>query len=133
MDYVTANEGKYAGGHVKNTLKAVKSWLSFNDLQLRKKIKIRGADETPTLREERVPTTKELGQIIRSATKQSRVPIILIAHAGLRPETVGDYRGKNGLVMRDFPELRINNREVTFEKVPTRVIVRTELSKSRHQ
>ncbi len=98
MDYVSANQSEHSGGHVKNTLQAVASWLGFNDLQLRKRIKVRGADETPSLKDERVPTKDELHHILLSATKQSRVRIILIAHAGLRPETIGDYNGKDGLV-----------------------------------
>jgi hypothetical protein len=133
MDYVTANEKRFTGGHVRNTIKASKSWLNFNDLQIRKKIKIRNPDETPTLRNERVPTPEELERILLSASKQSRVAVVLIAHGGLRPESLGDYRGQDGLTLGDFPELRFTSDCVKFEAIPTILLVRSNLSKARHQ
>jgi len=35
--------------------------------------------------------------------------------------------------MRDFPELHVEGGEVSFEKIPTRVIVRSNLSKAKHK
>jgi len=133
MDYVTANQNKYAGSFLQATVKVVKSWLSHNDVELRRKIKIRGANDTPSLREERVPTREELRRILLSASKQARVPSILLAHSGLRPESIGDYRGQDGLRIRDLPELRLSGGEVKFEATPAMVIVRANLSKARHQ
>jgi hypothetical protein len=133
MDYVTANKKRFTGGHVRNTVKAVKSWLNFNDIQVTKKIKIRNVDDTPTLRNERVPTPEELQRILLSASKQSRVAVVLIAHGGLRPESLGDYRGQDGLMLGDFPELKITSDCVKFEAIPTILLVRSNLSKARHQ
>jgi len=133
MDYVTANEKKYAGSFLQSTVKVLKSWLNHNDVELRHKIKIRGVSDTPTLKEERVPTKEELRRILLSSSKQARVPSILLAHGGLRPESIGDYRGQDGLRIRDLPELEINGGEVNFETIPAMVIVRPSLSKARHQ
>jgi hypothetical protein len=133
MDYVTAHEKKYAGSYLQTTVKVVKSWLNHNDVELRHKIKIRGANETPTLKDERVPTKEELHRILLSASKQARVASILLAHAGLRPETIGDYQGQDGLTIRDLPELKIDGSKVTFESIPTKIVVRSSLSKARHQ
>jgi integrase len=133
MDYVSAKEKQHAGSYIKSTVKAVKSWLAYNGVELKRKIKIRGADETPSLKEERVPTKDELRRIFLSASKQARVSSVLLAHAGLRPETIGDYRGQDGITMRDLPELAIAHGEANFETVPTMVIVRSSLSKARHQ
>jgi hypothetical protein len=133
MDYVSAKEKQYAGSYIKSTVKAVKSWLAYNEVELKRKIKIRGADETPSLKEERVPTKDELRRIFLSASKQARVSSVLLAHAGLRPETIGDYRGQDGLTIRDLPELTIGHGETEFETIPTMVIVRSSLSKARHQ
>ncbi|MEM2588164.1 MAG: hypothetical protein QXV23_07700 [Candidatus Bathyarchaeia archaeon] len=47
--------------------------------------------------------------------------------------TLGNYTGTDGLRVRDFPEMRIENGEVIFDKIPTMVIVRPELSKAGHQ
>ncbi len=54
-DYIMdkAKEG-YAGSHVKSTPKAVKSWLLFNGIKLQRNPRIRGAEDTPTLENEKV-------------------------------------------------------------------------------
>jgi hypothetical protein len=133
MDYVSAKEKEYAGSYIESTVKAVKSWLAHNGVELKRKIKIRGANDTPSLRDERVPTKDELHHVLLSASKQARVASILVAHGGLRLESIGDYRGQDGLTIRDLPELQIGHGEVTFETVPTIVVVRPSLSKARHQ
>jgi hypothetical protein len=133
MDYVSMVEGKHAGSYVHNTIKVVKSWLAHNGIELKRKINIAGAHETPTLKNERTPTANELKRILLSASKQSRAASILIAHSGLRPETIGNYTGTDGLTLHDLPELKINSDEVTFERIPTLVRVRSSLSKARHQ
>ncbi len=40
--------------------------------------------------------------------------------------------GVDGLRLKDFPELEIKDGAVTFQHTPTLIIVRAELSKSRH-
>jgi hypothetical protein len=133
MDYVTSAQKKHAGSYIQNTTKVVKSWLAHNEIQLKRKIKITGAHETPTLNDERVPTKEELKRIFLSGSKQARTACAVIAHAGLRLETLGNYTGHDGLRMRDLPELKIKGSEVSFEKIPTMVVVRSSLSKARHQ
>jgi len=133
MDYVTDNEKKFAGSYLQTTVKVVKSWLNYNDVELRHKIKIRGANETPSLKDERVPTKEELRRILLSATKQARVACILLAHGGLRPESIGDYRGQDGITIRDFPELKVDGSKITFVSMPTMLVIRSSLSKARHQ
>jgi hypothetical protein len=64
------------------------------------------------------------------ADVRSRVACVLLAHSGLRIETLGNYTGTDGLRLRDFPEIRVDNESVTFDKIPTMVVVRRELSKA---
>ncbi|MEM3760279.1 MAG: site-specific integrase [Candidatus Bathyarchaeia archaeon] len=125
-------EGK-AGSYIKSCLKAVKSWLSFNMVEVKVKIKIKDADDTPTLREERVPTQQELRKIFLCGDLRARSACVLLAHSGLRIETLGNYDGTDGLRIKDMPEMKIEKGEVAFEKVPTMVVVRKELSKAGHQ
>jgi hypothetical protein len=54
-----------------------------------------------------------------------------MAFADLRPETIGNHDGTDGLRLRDLPELRIQSGKATFEKIPTIVTVRPTLSKTR--
>jgi hypothetical protein len=133
MDFVTSAQKKHAGSYVHNTTKVVKSWLAHNGIQLKRKIKITGAHETPTLKDERTPTKEELRRIFLSGSKQARTACAIVAHAGLRLQGLGSYIGYDGLRMRDLPELKIKGSEVSFEKIPTMVVVRSALSKARHQ
>lgn len=111
--------------------KAVKSWLAHNDIAI-KKVKVKGATSRPNVDEEQVPTRGELKQIFLAATMRSRVSCVLMAHAGVRPEVLGNYEGTDGLRIKDLPEMIIESGKVSFESVPTRIIVREELSKIGH-
>ena len=134
LDYVSDLEAAgRAGSYIESALKAVKSWLAHNDLEIKRKIKIKGVRDTPTLRNERTPTPEELRRIFLSGDKKARVACVLMAHSGLRPVTLGNYRGTDGLRIRDFPEMRIEGDSVEFERIPTMVVVRPELSKGGHQ
>jgi hypothetical protein len=97
------------------------------------KIKIKGIDETPTLKDERVPTFEELKRTFLSGDSKARTACVLVAHSGLRLQTLGDYQGREGLRVRDLPELKIQNNTVAFSAMPTLVFVRKELSKAGHQ
>jgi hypothetical protein len=134
MDYVSMAEKKgFAGNYINSTMKAVRSWLAHNNIALKVKIKINGIDETPTLKDERVPTLDELKRILLSGDTKARTSCVLVAHCGLRLQTLGDYKGKDGLAVGDLPELIIENGTIAFSNVPTLVVVRKELSKAGHQ
>jgi hypothetical protein len=134
LDFVSMMEQKgHAGSYIQSTLKALKSWLAHNRIELKGKIKIRGTQDTPTLRDERVPTRKELKRIFLSGDKKARVTSIFVAHSGLRIKTLGNYEGEDGLRVRDLHEMKVEGDSVDFEQIPTLVTVRKELSKAGHQ
>jgi len=133
LDTVSAMEERYAGSYIQSVVKAVKSWLAHNGVEVKRQIKIRGAEDTPTLRDERVPTQEELKRIFLSGDKKTRAASILVAHSGLRIKTLGNYRGDDGLRVGDLPEVRVEGETVEFDAVPTLVVVRRELSKAGHQ
>lgn len=134
MDFVSSMEEKgYAGSYIESIVKAVKSWLSHNYVEIKGRIKIKGARDTPSLKDERVPTKEELKRIFLSGDKKTRVACTLVAHSGLRLKTLGNYRGNDGLRIKDLPEIKIEEGVVEFERVPTLVVVRSALSKSGHQ
>jgi hypothetical protein len=134
MDFVSWSEERgHAGSYIRSTLKAVRSWLQHNHRDLKARIKVRGADDTPTLRGERVPTKDELRRIFLSGDKKTRAACVLVAHSGLRLGTLGNYRGTDGLRIGDLPELRVEKGGVEFEVTPAMVVVRRELSKAGHR
>ena len=122
-----------AGSYIESTVKAVKSWLGHNGKIVRRKIKIRGARDTPSLKDERVPTREELKHVLLSGDKKARAACILVAHSGLRIEVLGNYAGTDGLAIKDLPELEIEGGEIVFPETPTLLTVRRELSKAGHQ
>ncbi len=98
MDYVARleAEGK-AGSYISGILKAVKSWLAHNHVKLERKIKVRAATDTPSLRDQRIPSRHELVRILFSGDRKTRAAAVLMAHSGLRIETLGNYTGTDGL------------------------------------
>jgi integrase len=133
LDAIGNLESKgYAGSYQQSILKAIKSWLNFNGRVLARKIKIKGAQATPTLEKERVPTQPELKRIFLAANNRQRVAAVLLAHSGLRIQVLGNYKGRDGLKLGDFPELNIEGKRIEFEQIPTKVLVRCSLSKAGH-
>jgi integrase len=131
LDFVSAEEERgVAGSYIVRTVKAAKSWMLHNGIRVQRPVKVRGANETPSLREERVPTQEELRAILLAGTPRIRVASALIAFSGLRPEVLGNYLGTDGLRLGDLPELNIGKDPIGFDAVPTLVRVRPELSKS---
>jgi hypothetical protein len=96
-------------------------------------IKVRGAQETPALADERNPTQEELRKILLAATTQNRLSCALMAFSCLRPEVLGSYLGDDGLRIKDLPDLRIQGTEIKFERTPAMVVVRSNLSKAGHR
>lgn len=132
IDMVTAMETRNrAGSYISSTLKSVKSWLAFNDVFVRRPIKIRGVNSAPTLRNEKVPTQAELKNVFLAGDPRSRLACALMGMSGLRPEVLGNYTGHDGLRLGDFPDLRLDG-GIRLERTPARVVVRRELSKTDH-
>lgn len=123
----------YTGSYIDSSIKCVKSWLLHNGKEVKRKIKIKGARDAPSLKDERVPTKEELKRIFLSGDKKTRTACVLVAHSGLRIQVLGDYVGKDGLTIADMPEIKIENETVTFERQPKLIVVRKELSKAGHQ
>ena len=124
-------EGK-AGSYIARFKKVILSWLKFNGISLQLTVNISGENETPTIVNERVPSKEELARILRKATSRGRVAIAIMAFSGLRPESLGDYEGTDGLRLGDIKDLRISE-EIQFDKTPAMIVVRNKLSKARHQ
>lgn len=122
-----------APGYILGLLKAVKSWLRYNDITPTRTIKVTNPSATPTIEDEQVPTQEELSRILRASPPRVRVAEALMAFADLRPESLGNHNGSDGLMLKDLPELKLEKGKVTFSKTPTMIVVRSGLSKGRHK
>jgi len=125
-------EGK-AGSYLSRFKKVLNSWLFYNGVNVKLKVNIRGESDTPRIADERVPNKEELDRILRMASLRGRVSIALMAFSGLRPESLGNYDGSDGIRLGDFVEAEIREDGMGFAKVPTMLVVRKSLSKARHQ
>jgi hypothetical protein len=125
-------DGK-APSYIIGILKSIRSWLRYNDVALTRTIKVRNPSATPTIEDEQVPTKAELTRILRTSPPRIRVAEALMAFADLRPESLGDYNGGDGLMLKDLPELTIEKGKVGFARTPNMIVVRPPLSKGRHK
>ncbi|MFZ1023288.1 MAG: site-specific integrase [Thermoplasmata archaeon] len=134
LDFITAEERKKrTGSYIQSSVKAVKSWLVHNGLKLSLPLRIHGASDTPSLREERTPTQEELSEILFAATPRDRVSCALMGFSGVRPAVLGNYRGDDGLRLGDLKDLKVKGKVIEFEQTPALVEVRRELSKADHR
>jgi hypothetical protein len=126
---------KLTGSTIKGYLKPVISWFRENDIILTKSINISGADKTPTLDDEKSPEPYELHSIWRFCNPREAALVALEAFTGCRPQVFGNYKGTDGLRISDLPEMEVGNetKRVNFKVVPTRVVVRREVSKEGNQ
>jgi len=126
------SEGK-SPGYVEGVLKAVKSWLAHNEVELKRRIKISNRGATPTIENERVPDKEELKALLMYGDERAGAMMCLVAQSGLRLEVLGNAQGNDGLTIGDLPELKILKDQVEFARVPTMVVVRPSLSKVNHR
>ncbi|WP_287954474.1 hypothetical protein [Acidiplasma sp.] len=50
-----------------------------------------------------------MAKILRKGTSRGRVIIALMAFSGLRPESLGNYEGMDGLRLGDLKELKLSD------------------------
>ena len=109
-------EGK-AGSYIIRFKKVLRSFGRFNGKNLELNINIANDHLSPTIENERVPNKDELSRLLRKATSRGRVSISLMAYAGLRPESLGNYEGTDGLRLKDIKGLRLTE-NIEFDKIP---------------
>ncbi len=134
QDHITwMEEEEMAPQYIKSVMTSTKSWLAHFDVQIARKLRIANVDSTPTLENERVPQGGEMAEVLSRATLFSGAAISLVAKAGLRPETLGNYNGTDGLMMKDLPDIVIQQGVARPLQTPPMIIVRKTLSKGGHQ
>lgn len=113
----------YKQGTINNYFKALRSWLAYNDVHLRRRIKISRTES----KREKVPTPDDIALILRGASPRQAVCVSMVAYGGLRTEVLGQPQKYEGLKLKAFPELDIEALE--FNAIPAQVFVGSSLSK----
>ena len=143
-DLISFLEGSgNVGSTIEGYVKAVRNWMTWNDLQIPGRIKVFGSSENPTVEDEVTPVTGELRKILEVATLRGKVTCSMMAFGAFRPEVFGTFMGDEGLRVGDLPEMEVErvtdakgevvDGKVTFGTVPALVVVRKPLSKMGHQ
>ncbi len=133
-DHVTMMESEnYSSGYVTLTVQIIKSWLRHSDVVIKRRIKVTPNRNQKTIQGERVPNAQEMSEIYGRAGLRESVIISLMVKSGLRPETIGNHDGTDGLRMSDLPDVVIHQGTAKCIRTPCMVTVRGTLSKARHQ
>jgi len=117
------------GSTINSYVKAVKSWARFNGKRLDEKVNVPESENMYA--GEVVPRPEDVQTLMDHAPLRVKVAVSLMAFAGLRPGTMGDSRGLDGLKVKDLPEMEVKDGRVAFSKVPTLITVRKKISKIR--
>ncbi len=134
QDHITYMENEnHAPSYISVTITAVKSWLNHFDVKVTRKMKVRNPTSTPTLKDEKVPESQELAELFNRADTRAGAIMALIGKAGLRPEVLGNIDASDGLRIKDLSDLAIVQGIATFTRKPSRIAVRSELSKKDHE
>ncbi len=118
-----------SGVTIHSYVKAVKSWARFNGTKLDERINIRESENSYL--EEVVPRPEQVQSLFDHASLRVKVAVSLMAFSGLRPATIGDALGLDGLRVKDLPEMEVEDGKVAFPKIPTLITVRKKISKIR--
>lgn len=130
------------GSGIESYVKAIKSWMVWNDIETPKSVKVYGASDYNKYENEVPPTRQELRRILDVAEKRPKVSISLMAFCGFRPEVQGTLAADDGLKLADIPDLKIEHESdgagnatggtVSFLNIPATVVCRRSISKVGH-
>lgn len=125
QEFVNLQLKRLAPGSVANYVSALQNRLEYDGISLVKRIRIPNRHIHPTVTEQTIPTKEQILSYLSHANVRTQTIIALISFLGVRFNVIA------GLKLADFAELKIENREIKFEKVPTMVKIRGELSKNK--
>ena len=136
LDHVSWLESQnYAPNYIDGIIKSIKSWLVFNYIEPKRKIRIANAGIPVNIQDEQVPTKEQLQSILNVSNPRTRASISLMAFSGIRPQVMGNYNSTDGLKLADLDDLVIENngKTVSFVQIPAMVTVRASLSKTKNK
>lgn len=118
------------GASISTSIKPMISFLKFYNVVVKLNLNIKNENRNLNAEKEVVPEKYQLRAVLLRAPKRERVAISLMAFSGLRPISMGNELGLDGLRLGDIPDLNLNG-DIDFVKIPARINIRAELSKTR--
>jgi integrase len=129
-DIISDLEAKGVSGvTITSYVKALKSWVRFNGKRLDEKVNV--PESEARYADEVVPRPEEVQALFDHSSPRVKVAASLMAFSGLRPGSLGTADGSDGLKVGDLPEMEVKDGKVTYTKVPTLIVVRKKISKTR--
>lgn len=111
----------------------IQSWMKWNDIPLRRAVKVPRRNYNPRVKEFHIPNVEELRRVLALCDGRQKMTLGMIAFSGMRPGAIGNFTGTDGLCFADLPDAHFEGGALIFDKVPTRIRVREELSKAKHE
>ena len=96
--------------------------MQYDGIPFTRNVKIPNRIHHPIVENEIIPPKDQIVTFLQNAKSATQVIISLLAFLGVRFKVIADIR------IKYFPEMRITDREIVFEKIPTKV--RKEFSKN---
>jgi hypothetical protein len=90
-------------------LKAIKSWLTFNCVESRRKVKVRNANDATTLSDNQPITVPPLRRLYSAPLTKVKCFVALLTASGACSEVIRNHDGSDGLKLGDIPELEIES------------------------
>ncbi|MCA1839468.1 MAG: hypothetical protein LC723_03940 [Actinobacteria bacterium] len=131
LDYVDEYAAKHAGSSAKYHGHVLASWLKWNDIPMKRSIKVSAETYHPRNEATTIPSRDDLRRVLTVASVRARFIIACTAYSALRPRVLSDADQGDGLRFADLPETRIEDGKLVFDAVPTMVKVRKNLSKNK--
>jgi hypothetical protein len=122
---------KLAGSTVSKYVDSIRSYLQWEDRELRRALSIPGADDSPNAEAQEIPAPDAAGALLMACDLRTAVIASLEMFSGVRPQVIGKFDASDGLMLGDLPELEIKSDKVSFAAIPTIIRVRKNLSKTR--
>ena len=122
----------YSPAYVGDLLKGIYCYFRFIKFDINKKDigKPDNMEFTPTLENLAVPNQKDVKKILSHAPNERDKAIIsLVAFLGIRPITLGNSDGTNGIIFEDLLDFDMKTRK--FTERPPRIRIRSHISKNR--
>jgi len=125
QEFVNLLLKRLAPSSVSTYVSAIKNRLEYDGISLVKKIRIPNRHKHPTIEAQTIPIKEQILSFLSHANVRVQTIIALISFLGVRFKLIA------GLKIGDFPEMKIEDKKIIFEKMPTVIKVRDELSKNK--
>ena len=117
------------GSYIAKYKHAINSFLKYHKRTKKLDTEIMNEGKSSKYNRETIPSKVDLQHLFEKSTPRGRVIISLMAFSGLRPESIGNYLGNDGIRLKDLSGLDLSDpTEPKFTDFPIKIMVRDTLN-----